>query len=115
MIVQAMAVDRIDAEDHRNAQTRLLHRRLLNLSRVVAQYMQKRARAQLCPAQGLLAPDKRIGHLHHLRSLLLQRHAGKKLLHARRYLLMIHTSSPYFLFAFRFRLPSMMIPQNDFL
>ena len=80
-LVEAVAVDRIDAEEHRDAQPRA-HRLALHLARVVAQHMQKRACAQPCPAQRLPPADDCIRHLHHLRRLFLERHARKQLLHA---------------------------------
>ena len=95
VIVEAMAVNRVNAENHRNAQPGFLHRGLLNLARVVAQHMQERARAQARPAQRLLAPHDCIGHLNHLRGLLLQRHAGKQFFHARGHRFAVHTHPPF--------------------
>ena len=95
MVVEPVAVNRVDAEDHRNAQPGFLDRSLLNFARFVAQHMQERARAQARPAQRLLAPHDCIGHLNHLRGLLLQRHTGKQFFHARGHRFAVHTHPPF--------------------
>ena len=82
LVLQAVAVDGVDAEDHRDAQAAVLHGGALHLAGVVAQHMQEGARAQSGPAQALLAAHDGVGDLHHLRDLFLQRHLRKQLLHA---------------------------------
>ena len=84
----------VDAEEHRDAQPGA-HRLLLHLPRVVAQHVQERACAQPRPAQRLLAPDVRIGHLHHLRDLLLERHLVKDGLRAGLAIHVCHLSHPF--------------------
>ena len=74
VLIEAVAVDGVDAENNRDAQAALMQGGLLHLAGVVAQHVQEGARAQLRPAQGFLAAHHGVGHLHHLSGLFLQGH-----------------------------------------
>ena len=75
-----MPVDGVNAEQHGDAQT-AMERRLLHLARVVAQNVQERACAELCPAQRFLAPDDGVGNLYHLGGFFFQCHLGQQGFH----------------------------------
>ena len=74
--VESVAVDGVDAKEHGDAEARL-HRLTLNLPRVFAHHMQKRTRAAPCPKKRLFPRDIGKRHLHHLRRLFRQCHAGQ--------------------------------------
>ena len=80
MVVERVAAHRVDAEQHRDAQA-CVQRGLLHLARVVAQHMQKRARAPPGPGERLLAAHLGIGNLNHLGDLFLQRHLRQQRFH----------------------------------
>ena len=75
-----MAAHGVDAKEHGNAQAALAGG-ALNLARVVAQNVQERACAELCPAQRFLASDDGVWNLHHLGGFFFQCHLGKQVFH----------------------------------
>ncbi|MPM69804.1 hypothetical protein SDC9_116752 [bioreactor metagenome] len=74
LFVQAMPVDGVDSEQHRNAEP-CGKRDGLHFSGVVSQHVQKRPRALSRPVQRFLPRYHAVGNLHHLRGFLFQRHA----------------------------------------
>ena len=79
--VQAVTVNGVDAKEYGDAEA-CIHRLALNPARILAQHMQKRARTAPRPEQRLLLRHIGVGHLHHLRRLFRQRHAGEEFVYA---------------------------------